>query len=282
MSYRGHYRVSHSGGIDGFGSLTTLLPNENIGIVVLTNREDSPAHGIVTFQVCDLLLGMEPIPWNERMKKDGAALEELQKKAKESAASDRVPDTDPSHALDAYTGDYEHPAFGTLTIKQEGEQLAFVFNDFSAPLTHYHYDVFEVKLERFEIDAKLSFSTNLKGDIESAVPLEPAVKAIVFTRAASKELMNRVFLEQFVGVYEVANMRITVALKGEHGLAMTVPGQPEYELLPFKGTTFQLKGLSGYSVEFKYDEAGKVSEAVFTQPFGTVAVKRMRESRENL
>ncbi len=278
MSYRGHYRLSHSGGIDGFSALTTLLPDANIGIVVLTNRENCPAHSIITNYVCDFLLGMELVPWNERLKKDFAALEELQKKAKESAASDRVPDTHPSHALDDYTGDYEHPALGTLTIKQDGEQLAFVFNDLAAPLTHYHYDVFEAKLERFEIDAKLSFSTNLKGDIESVtVPLEPMAKPIVFTRVASQELMNRAFLEQFVGVYEVVNMRITVALKGEQRLAMTVPGQPEYELIPFKGTTFQLKGLSGYSVEFKYDEAGTVSEAVFTQPFGTVSVKKVGE-----
>jgi hypothetical protein len=61
---------------------------------------------------------------------------------------------------------------------------------------------------------------------------------------------------------------------------MIVPGQPEYELLPFKGTTFQPKGLSGYSVEFKYNEEGKVGEAVFTQPFGTVSVKKVREEEE--
>jgi hypothetical protein len=40
------------------------------------------------------------------------------------------------------------------------------------------------------------------------------VKPIVFIRAASKEMMNRAFLEQFVGVYEVANMRITGLAQG--------------------------------------------------------------------
>ncbi len=37
-SYRGHYLVQHGGGIDGFTAMVTLLPQDDIGIVVLANK----------------------------------------------------------------------------------------------------------------------------------------------------------------------------------------------------------------------------------------------------
>ena len=39
-------------------------------------------------------------------------------------------------------------------------------------------------------------------------------------------------------------------------LTVSVPGLPEYELTPIKGTEFSLKGLSGFSIEFKRDGLG--------------------------
>jgi hypothetical protein len=42
----------------------------------------------------------------------------------------------------------------------------------------------------------------------------------------------------------------------------------------YKGTEFNLKGLQGYSVVFKTDAAGIVTEAVFHQPNGTFTAKK--------
>jgi hypothetical protein len=54
-AYRGHLRLQHSGGIDGFVSRVTLLPNDNIGIVVLTNAE-TPLAELLTLHTMDRLL----------------------------------------------------------------------------------------------------------------------------------------------------------------------------------------------------------------------------------
>jgi CubicO group peptidase (beta-lactamase class C family) len=56
-TYRGHYMLQHSGGIDGFSALATLLPDDNIGIVALSNMSGCPVHNIVTLNACDRLLG---------------------------------------------------------------------------------------------------------------------------------------------------------------------------------------------------------------------------------
>ena len=66
--------------------------------------------------------------------------------------------------------------------------MQFTYNDIPSSLTHIHYDIFELNLERFEFKTRVSFTTAEKGDIESlSVKLEPTVKALVFTRVLEKE-----------------------------------------------------------------------------------------------
>jgi CubicO group peptidase (beta-lactamase class C family) len=275
MTYRGHLLVQHSGGIDGFSTLTTFLPDDNIGIVILSNKNGCPVHTIVTYNACDRLLGLDEIGWNERIGKEYRETMDALKKSMEPNFDDRVPDTQPSHDLDAYTGEFEHPAYGTITVRRDGEQLWLTHHKLDVPLTHFHYDIFQVTIERFFFSSKVNFFTGHKGEIESlAIALEPAVQPITFKRAASKEMQEKSFLEQFVGAYEVLGITCTVALRGEKTLYLTVPGQPDYELVPYQGTTFQIKGHTGFSVAFKRDEQGNIAEAVLTQPQGTMTAKR--------
>ena len=277
--YRGHMRLEHGGNIDGFSALTTLLPDDNIGIVVLTNLSGNPVPGIVTMNAIDRLLGMEAVDWNDRFTYYYNEIEVAAEKGKEKTASDRVPDTHPSHALTDYVGEYKHPGYGTMSVDLENEELQATFHAMVFPLKHYHYDVFECNAERFDVVLKLSFATGVKGDIESlSIPLEPEVKDIVFKRMPRKNMLEKSFLEQFTGEYEVMSITIVVALKNEHTLSVTVPQQPVYELEPYKGTAFRFKGLSGYSIEFKRNADGTVTEAEFEQPFGVVTAKKKMES----
>ena len=87
-------------------------------------------------------------------------------------------------------------------------------------------------------------------------------------------MTEKSFLEKFVGQYELSGVEIKVALRDEKTLSLTAPGQPDYELVPYKGTEFNLKGLQGYSLVFKTDAAGIVTEAVFHQPNGTFTAKK--------
>ncbi|HCI82177.1 MAG TPA: hypothetical protein DHW02_21095, partial [Ktedonobacter sp.] len=65
---------------------------------------------------------------------------------------------------------------------QVGDALQFTYNGIPSPLTHVHYDIFELNLERFEYKTRVSFVMDVNGNIESlTVLLEPTVKAQVFT-----------------------------------------------------------------------------------------------------
>ncbi len=182
-SYRGHRMVQHGGSIDGFMAEVALLPDDHAAVAVFTNRGGTFAPYIIAFTACDRLLGAEKTDWNGRLQAEFKQLREQAEKQQEISKVERVPDASPSHALDAYCGEYEHPGYGTVAISRAGDQLRFTYNDIPSSLTHVHYDIFELNLERFEFKAKVSFTTAEKGDIESlAVKLEPTVKAIVFTR----------------------------------------------------------------------------------------------------
>ncbi len=277
-AYRGHKLVHHGGGIDGFISLLSFLPRDKMGAIVLTNLSgNNPVPQIVTYNVYDRLLGLKPINWTERFKEQQKKQEEAQKKAKAEKASQRKQGTQPSHPLAEYAGEYEHPGYGIVKVAEKAGKLQLSFNMFTTTLDHYHYDVFQApELERNPLsEMKITFANNMQGDVETvSVPLESNIDPIVFRRRAGEEMRQRAFLEPFAGEYELGAVLVTVALRGENTLTLTVPGQPTYELEPVRGTAFNLKGLKGFSVEFKKDVQGKVIEVVFYQPQGTAVAKR--------
>ncbi len=121
---------------------------------------------------------------------------------------------------------------------------------------------------------KLTFSTNVRGDIEAVfAPLEPSVEAIRFERAPPARLSDPDFLRGLVGDYDLGGVICEVRLRGEKSLSVTVPGQPTYTLDPYRRTEFDLRGASGYSVRFTVED-GKGTKLVFIQPNGVFEASR--------
>jgi hypothetical protein len=276
-SYRGQKLVEHGGAIDGFAALLSFMPRKKIGMVVLTNLSGNPAGAILTRNLYDRLLGLDQVDWVKRIKEQQEKQRQSEEEAKKKGYSDRKDGTSPSHALADYAGNYEHPAYGTVKVEVSGSDLKVNYKFVTSSLKHYHYDIFEIPEAPMNPlgGSKVTFIYNKKGDVDRvAIPLESNVSDIVFTRVADEAMKQRSFLEPFVGQYELGPNVVTVALKGENQLTLTVPGQPTYELVPTRGTSFDLKGLNGFSVEFKKDASGKVTEMVSYQPNGTLVAKR--------
>jgi CubicO group peptidase (beta-lactamase class C family) len=277
QDYRGYYRVQHGGGIDGFISQVNLVPRERIGIVVLTNRSGgNPLPDLVARTAIDRILGLEPKDWIgealENKKKADAAGEEAEKKKEET----RVTGTEPSHPLEAYAGDYEHEGYGVVRVELADGKLRATFNNITAELEHWHYDVFNAaegaEDPTFE-GSKFLFRGNVKGDIaELVVPMDLVVDPIVFAKLPDRRLSDPEFLGTLTGVYELATNTVTIELRGTT-LTATLPGQPQYELLPSRGTEFDIKGLQGFGVVFVLDGSGKVTELQFHQPNGIFTAK---------
>jgi len=276
-AYRGHLLLAHGGGIDGFTAQVVLLPRDNIGMVILTNRGGSALPPIISNNVADRLLGLDQVNWNSRVKKQVEEGKQEAEKAKKEKDKDRKLNTKPSHPLEDYAGDYEHPGYGVISFVKKGDQMTAEYNSIPFTASHYHYDVFEITNEMMDESFKVSFFTDLKGNIRSlSIQLEEAVEPSIFTKMPEKAMMEKSFLEKFTGEYMIGEEKSTVFVKGEKTLFIYVPGQPEYELVPYKGATFNFKALSGFSIEFIMDESGKVTEAKVTQPNGVFTAKKIK------
>lgn len=274
-AYKGQIVAEHGGNLDGFSSLTSVIPQAGLGVVVLCNGNGTALPSVITYTIYDRLLGLAQIDWNTRLKPLWDETRSAEKQGQARTAAARV-EVGPSHALAAYVGDYEHPGYGIISIRQAADGMEMIINDkLTFPLKHYHYDYFEAYFATFDMYIMLMFLTDPKGSIHQlSVQMEPAVKDIVFRRLPDKKLQDPAFLQQFVGVYEFLQIRLEIQLK-EHHLTATVLGQEERVLVPYQGTEFQLKDFAGFSMEFKQGEDGGVTEVVIVQPGAAFTAKKI-------
>jgi CubicO group peptidase (beta-lactamase class C family) len=194
-AYRGHNLVWHNGGIDGFYALLSLLPDDHMGVVILTNMPGQLAPEILAYNVYDRLLGLDQVPWLTRFKDLQAKQKKEEEDSKKTKTSDQKPGTHPSHDLKDYAGNYENPGYGVIKIEQKGDAFELTLNKLGPyPLVHYHYDVFQIPEDADSPEAGrlFQFQMDKKGDIHSiSAALEPALQEdIVFTRPAAKSTAN--------------------------------------------------------------------------------------------
>lgn len=145
--YQGRKILYHSGGLDGMISQTALMPDENLGVIILTNSETGVATWL-TNKVFDVMLGVPKRDWSAEIlgrTNQGKVAEAEEDKKLEAS---RVQNTKPSLALSGYAGTYTSPMYGDVTITEEGGKLIMRMipsPNFVADLEHWHYDTFRIK-----------------------------------------------------------------------------------------------------------------------------------------
>lgn len=278
VSYRGQFVAHHGGNIDGFSAMVALLPQRNIGMVILSNQNSSALPGLLRNHAIDRLLALSPRDWNGEALANASRGRAVAEAAAQKKESLRVPGTRPSHAPAAYAAEYAHPGYGVLSIAPQGERLVATYNAISTTLEHWHYDVFNGLRNPADptfADMKYNFRGNLKGDIESVVvAFEPNVEPLVFLRQPDRRLTDAAYLERFVGSYASASDSASIRIQGT-SLVLGRRGQPVITLIPDRGAEFNLKGLAGYSIEFVDDPRGAVTEMRSKQPNGVFVFRRV-------
>ena len=191
--YRGRKHVSHGGGIDGFISAMEWLPDEQIGVIALSNTSHTgTVPALVVRNAFDRMLGLEPIDWAARARKREAEAKQEAEEAKTADLAAAAPDTKPSHPLADYAGDYEHAGYGKASVRVEGDGLVLKVVGIDFPLKHYHYDLFIVPYDLPASAGAAGFGgVKVRFDYDDAgainvvsVPLEPAVSPTRFVRAS--------------------------------------------------------------------------------------------------
>jgi CubicO group peptidase (beta-lactamase class C family) len=277
-SYRGDRLVEHAGGWTGWNTQMTLVPDFGIGVTVFTNRSPSEVPWTLTLHIIDRLRGREPVEWRERFRKRRDEFLSHMQADKDAREKAHHANTRPAHALVAYAGDYQHPAYGMMSIREQDGALHWSWRGMFAALTHRHYETFETPEvpDRLLPDwLAITFLTDRDGNIVSlSTPLEPLVRDIVFARLAAGECMDAAFRERCVGIFKGGATTHTVTRDEERRLVLKSDYQPAYRLAPEQGRRFRIVELEGFVVEF-VGEGTIIDEVIFHQPNGTFIAKRV-------
>jgi CubicO group peptidase (beta-lactamase class C family) len=281
-SYRGDRLVFHAGGWPGWGTLMTLLPDFGTGIAVFSNRSQSEVPSTLTWYIIDRLRGRDPVKWRERSRKqrdEFIAHMQTDKDAREKA---RHKNTRPAHELVAYAGEYDHPAYGVMSVKIQSGELHWAWRGMFAPLIHRHFETFELPEAAGRLlpdRLAITFLTDRDGNIVSlSAPLEPAVKEIIFARLPAGDCTDPAFCARCVGHFKGGATTHRVTLDSEGRLTLKSDYQPVYRLAPENGRRFRILELKGFVVEFRGDGM-TIDEVIFHQPNGTFVAQRVEEQR---
>ncbi|RKR81627.1 CubicO group peptidase (beta-lactamase class C family) [Mucilaginibacter gracilis] len=132
QDYAGHRIVMHDGGVNGYVTSVTLVPDQHLGIIILTNTDQNLFFDALRWEIMDAYFKMPYRNYSEvyltRFKNNAAAEQAKDKKLRDSVALN----LHPSLPLSAYTGKYFNDLYGYMTIEQGGEN-----NDLQMRFEHH-------------------------------------------------------------------------------------------------------------------------------------------------
>ena len=155
---KGNMQVSHTGGLPGMLSKTTLIPDLELGVVVLTNTSNGGAgvFGAVSQTIIDSYLGLGDFGWTEKYldyfnstqnQGDSITTEVWKTVAKADKAAINLQD---------YMGVYQDNWFGKVEVFLKEDQLWFKSYrspKLNGPMAYYKANSFAIKWEYQDMNA---------------------------------------------------------------------------------------------------------------------------------
>ncbi len=167
--YKGRKIVSHGGALTGMLTTIYMLPEEKLGIVVLTNQEESGAISSIVWHVIDDYLGQPQQDWIAAY--DNARRQTLAdaKKHEAKLADARSKTSRPSLPLNSYAGEYRDPWYGKADLQYEAGKVVLRMTHtprMIADLQHWQYDTFRaIFRDKTVPDAFVTFALGPDGNI---------------------------------------------------------------------------------------------------------------------
>lgn len=167
QDYHGRKIVHHGGSIDGMRCLVAMIPEENLGVVVLANINPTSLTESIPLKVFDLFLGTGEKDWSAEMLAGMKKALAKGEKRREEMKTSRAMGTAPSLELEKYAGLYENEAYGEAKIELKNSKLTFQIGKIVGPLSHWHYDTFVVGLpSSLSPGFMATFTLNSRGKVD--------------------------------------------------------------------------------------------------------------------
>jgi CubicO group peptidase (beta-lactamase class C family) len=257
QDYHGRKVIQHGGNIDGMSALVAIMPEEKLGVVVLTNMNGTTLPTVLANTIFDWYTKSPQKDWSTELYKSIKGLEDVQKAAEKKKEGARVVGTSPTLPLEKYAGTYKDDMYGEakVTVKN-GKLVASYGPTFAGDLEHWQYNTFRVRWGDATLGKSfINFTINDDGKVD-----EMKIENLTgFKRGPDPAdtsagiKMSEAELTKFAGKYAMAAPPIEVSLEIIGGqLKATVPGQPVYTLVPLSPTRFRIDGApAGFFVQFE-------------------------------
>lgn len=272
QDYRGRELDQHGGNIDGMSAMVAIMPEEKLGMVILTNANGSPVPSIAMYRVIDALLNEPPRDWNGEFLKRVEKQRAQAKEAEQKRLAQRTLGTKPSLPLESYVGVYSDSMYGDASVRLVNGALRMTYGTaFDGELEHWHFDTFRAKWNGRALGRTfVTFALGADGKVHSAdfeglgtldrKPDAPDTSRKIVLAASDAGKLTGTF------VSETPALSIDVSYDGE--LKLAVPGQPVYTLLADSPTRFRMTGAhvpAGFFVEYEMAN-GAVKSVKLIQP----------------
>jgi hypothetical protein len=148
--YHGRLIVNHGGGYDGMYSRVILVPEENLGVIVLTNTMKGIS-GPVSNYIVDRYLQVPERDWSAEGVLQNERSQKFRADRIAARVEARITDTQPTFLLEKYEGTYHDKMYGDIVVHSDGGKLKLKFPsapDLNADLSHWHYDTFQINWEQ--------------------------------------------------------------------------------------------------------------------------------------
>jgi len=133
----GHLKIEHSGGISGYTSNMVFFPEDDIGIVVLSNQNTAGIAFALTNNLITRMLDIEIAPHpNEPY---FSTVIEIEDPSKNTVIQE---DNPPTHSLDQFTGSFFRQGFGTINVTYDDGTLYAEFPFTTFRLEHQENNTF--------------------------------------------------------------------------------------------------------------------------------------------
>ena len=128
QEYSGRKIVSHTGGVNGFVTSVTLIPEEKLGIIVFTNTDQNGFYEALKWEIMDAYFSNQYRNYSKvyyGFNKQQVDADQLIDKLKKDTVAMRIKTGLP---LTAYTGNYFNAVYGNMKVVLENGELKMKFS----------------------------------------------------------------------------------------------------------------------------------------------------------
>jgi len=171
--YQGVKVVEHGGGMPGYLSKVTMVPEKELGIIVLNNGFDLFIRQSIIQTVLNNYLDVQPVSdLMEQVLKQKEAYRQRKEQSRQERLDQRVENTRSSLEQEHYTGRYRDRFYGEARVDIRDHKLHLTLlpasETFTSEMKHWHYNTYRVDFkDPFLPFGLVTFDMNAKGEVST-------------------------------------------------------------------------------------------------------------------